>query len=82
VQRYVIILFTAFVGAWTLILGLTALAGNGLALRRTASSSGVWILYPFAPAPGQPQWVSVAWVVLGAVGTAVQLGITGKKRID
>src|SRR5207302_4873330 len=82
VQRYVIILFTGFVGAWTLIIGLTAFAGNGLAFRRTPSASGVWILYPFAPSPGQPKWVSIAWVVLGAIGAAVQLGITGKKRID
>jgi hypothetical protein len=37
------------------------------------------ILYPLSPAPGQ-RWVPVAWVILGVIGTAVQLGITGKKR--
>jgi hypothetical protein len=39
----------------------------------------VWVLYPLAPAPGQ-RWVPLAWIALGLIGTAVQLGITGTKR--
>jgi len=39
----------------------------------------VWILYPLTPAPGQ-RWVPFAWIVLGLIGTGVQLGITGRKR--
>ena len=31
------------------------------------------------PAPGQ-RWVPFAWIVLGLIGTGVQLGITGRKR--
>jgi hypothetical protein len=39
----------------------------------------VWILYPFAASTEAP-WVPIAWIVLGLIGTAVQLGVTGRKR--
>ena len=77
-QRYVIIVATAFGGAWTVIVGATAIAGDRGAAR-AASANSVWILYPTAPAPGQ-MWVIVAWVVLGLIGTGVQIGITGRKK--
>lgn len=77
-QRYVIIFGTAFGGAWTLIIGALALAGDPTAAR-AASSANVWILYPMTPAPGQ-RWLPIAWIALGVVGVAVQLGVTGKKR--
>lgn len=80
-QRYVIIVSTAFAGAWTIILGATAIAGD-LANRsavHAAPGGDPWILYPISPAPGQ-RWVPVVWILLGIIGTAVQLGITGKKR--
>ena len=77
-QRYVIIVSTAFGGAWTMILGGLALAGDRVAAR-TAHSQPVWILYPTAASTG-PEWVTIAWVALGVVGAAVQLGITGRKR--
>jgi hypothetical protein len=76
-QRYVIIISTSFGGAWTAIVGALSLTG-GVAVR-AATTSDVWILYPMTPAPGQ-QWVPIAWVVLGLVGTGVQLGVTGRKR--
>ena len=77
-QRYVIVVSTAFSGAWTIILGAMALAGTRAASR--AASSEVWILYPFTPIPGAP-WVPIAWIGLGLVGMAVQLGVTsGRKR--
>jgi hypothetical protein len=77
-QRYVIIVATAFGGAWTVIVGGLAAAGDRGAAK-AASAGDVWILYPTSPAPGQ-KWVPVAWIVLGLVGTALQMGITGKKR--
>jgi len=80
-QRYVIVVSTAFAGAWTILVGGIAIAGD-LANRSTVhamAGGDPWILYPLSPAPGQ-RWVPVAWVVLGVIGTAVQLGITGKKR--
>jgi uncharacterized protein DUF4203 len=76
-QRYVVVIATAFGGAWTMLVGaITLLSGRDAV--RAASSGDVWILYPLTPAPNQ-QWVPIAWVVLGAIGTAVQLGITARK---
>jgi hypothetical protein len=77
-QRYVSIVATAFFGAWMVIVGGLAVAGQRGAAR-VASAADVWILYPLTPAPGQ-RWVPFAWIVLGLIGTGVQLGITGRKR--
>ena len=77
-QRYFIIVGTAFGGAWTMIVGGMAVAGNRTALAATAAGD-VWVAYPMDPAPGQ-QWVPVAWIVLGLIGTAVQLGWTGGEK--
>lgn len=78
VQRYVIIVGTAFAGAWTLIVGGMGLAGDRLA--RTAAAAGtVWVAYPLDPAPGRT-WVLFAWIVLGLAGCAVQLGWTGGSK--
>ena len=76
-QRYVIVVATAFAGAWTVIVGTMAIVGDRAAGR--AAGADVWILYPWAPAPGRA-WVPIAWVALGLVGTAVQLGVTGRRR--
>ena len=77
-QRYVIVVATAFGGAWTVIVGGLAISG-GRTAAKLASPGGAWILYPTTPALGQ-NWVTAAWIVLGLVGTAVQLSITGRKR--
>ena len=77
-QRYVIVVATAFGGAWTVIVGGLAVAGDRSAAR-AATAGDVWILYPLSPAPGQ-KWVPVAWVALGLIGTAVQLITTGSKK--
>jgi hypothetical protein len=77
-QRYVIIVGTAFGGAWTLIVGTLAMA-EGSGVMRTQPVAEAWILYPLTPAPGQ-RWVYIVWVVLGLVGTAVQLGKKPGKR--
>jgi hypothetical protein len=76
-QRYVIIVATAFGGAWTIIVGAVA-AATDRAAARAASTVDVWILYPMTPAPGRA-WVPIAWVLLGLVGAGVQLGVTGRK---
>jgi hypothetical protein len=77
-QRYVIIVSTAFGGAWTILVASLALVGDRAA-RHAVSTGEVWILYPMTPAPGD-RWVPVVWIVLGLVGTAVQLGVTGRRR--
>ena len=77
-QRYVIVLSTAFGGAWTAIVGGLALAGNRAA-GQAAARDDVWLAYPMNPAPGQ-RWVIVVWLAMGLVGTLVQLGVTAKGR--
>lgn len=78
-QRYVIIAATAFVGAWTAIVGALAMAGDPTAVN-AAARRDVWLLYPFNPSPSHPRWTLVAWAVLGLIGAAVQLGVTPKAR--
>jgi hypothetical protein len=73
-QRYFIIVGTAFGGAWTMIVGALAVIGDKGA-RQAAASGDVWVVYPLDPAPGR-RWVTVAWLVLGLIGAAVQLGWT------
>lgn len=78
-QRYVIIVGTAFAGAWMIIVGAVGVTATGAARGVVrAAASDVWILYPLAPAPGQP-WVLVAWIAVGLIGTGIQLAFTGKK---
>jgi Domain of unknown function (DUF4203) len=74
-QRYVIIVATAFGGAWTMIVGGLTVGDRG----SRAASADVWILYPISPAPGR-SWVPIAWIGLGLIGTAVQLAVTGRKK--
>ena len=77
-QRYVIIVGTAFGGAWTLIVGVMALLGNRAALA-AATAGDVWVAYPLSPAPGQ-RWVLYAWIALSVVGTGVQLSFTAGSK--
>ena len=77
-QRYFIIVGTGFGGAWTMIVGAMAVIGDRTALA-AAASGDVWVAYPMNPAPGQ-RWVPIAWLALGAIGTGVQLGITGGEK--
>ena len=77
-QRYFIIVGTAFGGAWTMIVGAMALVGDRAALA-AAVSGDVWVAYPLDPAPGR-RWVPIAWIVLSLIGTAVQLGWTGGEK--
>jgi hypothetical protein len=76
-QRYFVIVGSGAVGALMIVHGAIGLAGKQLGV--SASSSGVWTVVPFDPAPGQ-QWVPVAWGLLGIVGIAVQLGWTGGEK--
>jgi hypothetical protein len=77
-QRYVIILGTAFGGAWTTIVGGLALVGNNGPMS-AAAAGDVWIAYPLHPAPGEA-WVPWAWLALGLAGTLVQIFVTSGDR--
>jgi hypothetical protein len=71
-QRYVIIVSTAFGGAWTIIVGLMAIVGG------RSSNASVWILYPTMPT--ESRWTLLAWAALGVAGTAVQLALTARTK--
>jgi hypothetical protein len=75
-QRYVIVVATAFGGAWTVVIGVLALIGER---RAAGATSAAWILYPTSAMP-IGMWVTIAWVVLGLLGTGVQLGVSGRRR--
>ena len=80
VQKYVIVVGTAFGGAWTVVLAAANMVPQAqTSLTRGASESEVWIFYPTsAPAT---RWVPIAWIALGLLGTAVQLSTaSGRKR--
>ncbi len=72
-----IIVATAFGGAWTLILGAMAIGGDP-ATTKAARTVDTWIPYPTGESMGG--WVLIAWIALGLLGTGVQLGITGRKK--
>jgi len=74
-QRYVIILGTAFGGAWTLLVGGLAIMGDSGPLK-AAAQGDVWVAYPLNPAPGMT-WLPWAWIALGTFGTVVQMFWTG-----
>jgi hypothetical protein len=76
-QRYVIVVSTAFGGAWTIVLGALTMNGDRPAGKPT-SVSDAWILYP-TTMPSQ-RWTLALWLLLGFLGTTVQLGITGRRR--
>src|ERR1044071_6190246 len=74
-QRYFIIVGTAFGGAWTIIVGAMAAIGDRQALA-AAAKNDVWVMYPLDPAPGR-RWVPIVWIALSLIGAAVQVGWTG-----
>jgi Domain of unknown function (DUF4203) len=78
-QRFVIIIGTAFGGAWTALVGGLALVGDRAA-QAAASANNVWVVYPLDPAPGK-QWVLWVWLGLGLAGTVTQLGQGKRPRI-
>ena len=75
-QRYVIIVGTAFSGAWMMVLGALTLTGRG-AVR--GAPTGIWILYPSSPATGA-SWAPWAWIGVALVGIVIQLAITSRKH--
>jgi hypothetical protein len=75
-QRYVIVVGTAFGGAWTAIVGSVALAGSRVAVD-AATRSGVWVPSPLDPAPGE-RWVLVLWLIMGVTGAILQFRVTAR----
>ena len=75
-QRYVIIIATAFAGGWTILWGaMNFLEQNGEAARRPQ----VWMVYPLDLSPGR-RWVLASWAAIGLLGVFVQLRFTGRSK--
>lgn len=71
-QRDVIIVGTAFGGAWTAIVG-------GLAMRANAAKTpdDVWLAYP-ASLDTHRGWLIAAWIAIGMLGVVVQFRWTAR----
>jgi hypothetical protein len=76
-QRYVVIVATAFGGAQTVIVGAAALMGNRVAAE--TASRAVYRFYPIDPLPAT-KWDAVALLVLATIGVIVQMTVTAKGR--
>lgn len=77
-QRYVIIVVTAYGGAWLTLVGAFAMLGNEQPLE-AARRGNVWLVYPFS-ARQEDQWILLVWFVAGLAGTLIQLSFGGKKK--
>ena len=75
-QRYVIIVATAFCGAWTLMWSGLHLFDRSRSLPIRPS---VWMVYPFDLSPGRT-WMLAAWLVTGLLGVFIQLRFTGRVK--
>src|SRR5580765_8497972 len=53
------LIWAAFGGAWTIIVGALALSGTKVSVD-AAARNNVWLAYPMNPAPGQ-YWVLLVW---------------------
>ena len=73
-QRYVIIIATAFSGGWTMLWAAMTLMDSGGALARRPQ---VWMVYPLDLSPGR-RWMVAAWVVMGLMGVFIQLRFTAR----
>ena len=76
-QRYVIIVATAFGGAQTALIGAAALMGDSGAAQ--TASRAVYRVYPIDPIPNT-YWDATISVALGVIGVIVQLAVTAKGK--
>lgn len=76
-QRYVIVVATAFGGAQTVVVGAAALIGNRAAT--SAAARAIYTVYPLNPMP-DTMLDAIAAIVLGIAGIAVQLTVTAKDK--
>ena len=75
-QRYVIVIATAFTGGWTMLWGaLNFLDQSAAGVRRPA----VWMVYPLDLSPGR-RWVLASWAAIALLGVFIQLRFTGRSK--
>lgn len=73
-QRLAVIAGTGFGGAWSALVGASLLGRP-----QAAEGSYLWEAFPTSPVAGE-RWVLIAWIVLGSIGTMVQLRTTERRR--
>ena len=73
-QRYVIVIATAFSGGWTMVWGAMNFQDQTVVGSRLPQ---VWMVYPLDLSPGR-RWVIAAWLVVGLIGVFIQLRFTGR----
>ncbi len=77
VQRYVIVVGTAFGGAWLLVMGALGLWHSESVTGLGGAASG-WQAYPLRPAPGET-WVLAVWLVLAIAGLVAQVRLSAPR---
>jgi hypothetical protein len=75
-QRYVIILATAFAGGWTMLWAAMNLVDSAGTVARRPQ---VWMVYPLDLSPGGLRIVA-AWAAIGFVGVFIQLRFTARSK--
>ncbi len=73
-QRYVIVIATAFSGGWTMVWGAMNFQDQTAVGSRLPQ---VWMVYPLDLSPGR-RWIIAAWLVVGLIGVFIQLRFTGR----
>jgi hypothetical protein len=73
IRRHVIIVGTAFAGAWTLIVGVLEMQSPSIG----AAMSEMWLAYPTSPSLARV-WIIVAWLAISVAGVIVQFRFTGR----
>lgn len=77
IQRYVIVVGTAFGGAWLLVMGALGLWHREAVTGLGNAASG-WQAYPLRPAPGE-SWVIVVWLLLAIAGLVAQFRLSSPR---
>ena len=75
-QRYVIVIATAFVGGWTMLWSAMRVMDSSTNI---AQRPPVWMVYPLDLSP-DGRWVLATWAVVGLLGVFVQLRFTASTR--
>ena len=75
-QRYVIVVATAFAGGWMMLWGAMNVMDRGADIARRPP---VWMVYPLDLSPDR-RWLLAVWLAIGLIGMFIQLRITGRMK--
>jgi hypothetical protein len=75
-QRYVIIVATAFAGGWAMLWGGVTFVNPSRIAGRPPSA---WLVYPFDLSAGR-LWMLAGWLAIASAGLFIQLRYTGRMK--